>query len=181
MYNTLYTIIAGLAGLLALGLMSMPAAFGAALTTEAPVLTWRRVEQVLANATPGAQAMFRSFQSFLMQQRGAVNLQFIAINDLTDDVNDLDGAVRVYAIYLKKQATATDAFYRLFNDATNSGTASDVFVTLPLLESGKEAILFFPDGVPFSDGLVHTSQTDGDGTTDSTTGDGPNGFMLVGA
>ena len=163
------------------GIFGMPIAFGATLDTESPVLTWRRVDALMQDATPGAAALFRSFCSFLMQQRAQVELQLISIADLTDDVNSIDGAVRVYAIYLKKQATATDAFFRLFDDATNSGTTTDLKVVLPLLEASKESLAFFPDGIPLAAGIVMTSQTTGDGTTDSTTGDGPNGFMLIGA
>lgn len=183
MQHAVYSILVALAALIALGLQfGVPVVFGATLTTESPVLTWRRVEAFSKQMmTPCSEALFRAFCSFLMAQRGAVNLQLINISDLGDDVNSIDGAVRVYAIYLKKQNTATDAFFRLFNDATDSSTAADVHVLLPLLEAGKEALAFFPDGLPLSDGIVMTSQTDGDGTTDSTTGDGPNGFMLIGA
>jgi len=161
--------------------MGLLLCLGAALTVESPVQTWQRVDTALASATPAAQAMFRAFKSWLMQQKNEVHLQMIKIADLTNDVNDLDGALRIYAIYLKKQATATDAFWRLFDDATNSGTTTDLKIVLPVLEASKEAMAFFPDGVPIADGIVETSQTTGDGTTDTTTGDGPNGFMLVGA
>lgn len=162
----------------------------ASLTTEAPNLTWQRVDTFLSNvspgigATPGARAMFRSFKSFLMQQRGEVKLQMITFGDLTADTNPLDGAVRIYAVYVRKQATATDAWYKIFDDASDDSTAADAVLALPILESGKESIAFFPDGFPLPTGLVHGSYTAFLGfnnATPSTTGDGPNGFVLVGA
>lgn len=169
--------------LLAHGAFLAPA-FGAALTVEAPVKTWQRADVYMGSATPCAQALFRAFKSWMMQQAVPIELQLIAISDLTADVNPLDGVLRVYGIYLKKQATATDAFFNIFDDASDDATAGDAKLSLPLFESGKETMAFFPDGIPLGTGLVigaYTALIGSNGSTPTTTGDGPNGFLLVGA
>lgn len=179
-----WVAIVALASGLSMLPMMMPPVFGASLTVEAPVLTWQRVDVVLNQATPGAQALFRGFKSWIMQQKAGMSLQFIPISDQTVDTNPLDGAIRVYAVYLKKQPTATDAYFKVTDDATDDTTADDQKVTLPLFESGKESIAFFPDGIPLAAGLVtasYTAPSGNNGTTATTAGDGPNGFLLVGA
>ncbi len=156
-------------------------AIGASLTVEAPVSTWQRVDNALASATPAAQGLFRAFKSWLMQQKGEIHLQMIRIGDTTGDVNPLDGVLRLYALYLKKQNTATDAYFKLWDDAANGDTASEQRLLLPSFEALKETILFFPDGTPLALGIAYASETSADGDTGSTTGDSPIGFMLVGA
>jgi hypothetical protein len=158
----------------------------AALTVESPVLTWQRVDQALLSlgATPAAQSLFRALKSDVMGRLSGLQLQLITFSDLTADTNPLDGAIQVYAIYAKKQATATDAFFKTFDDATDDSTAGDARIALPLLESGDEAIAIFPDGTVMPTGLVigsYTAYIGANGSTPSTTGDGPNGFLLVGA
>ena len=103
------------------------------------------------------------------------------MDNTTAFVNSLDGAVQVFAVYLKKQNTATDAYFKIFDDATDDTTAGDVELTFPLLEANDEVVLFYPEGIPLADGLVQSSHTTSTGSTDTTTGDGPNGFILMGA
>jgi hypothetical protein len=92
------------------------------------------------------------------------------------------GAGRVYAVYGQKTNTATDAYLVILDDATNdAGGATDARVSLIFQEGLDEAFLIYPDGVTFADGVVGKSYTDYDGTTDSTAGDAPNGFVIVGA
>lgn len=159
----------------------------ATLTVEANVLTKRRLEQSAEalGCSQFTKDQLQALLTHLVTRLGERKVQILPISNLGDDVNDLDGtgvagSIRVFAIVLKKQATATAAYYKLFDDATNSGTAADNKVIIPLLESSKEACLLFPDGLPLTDGIVQTSQTTSNATVDSTSGDGPNGFMVVG-
>lgn len=165
------------------GLCGVPLAIGAVLTVEPPVVTWDKVDSRLAGATPCAQMMYRSFKSWCMQNLRGINLQLLDVANLTGFTNPLDGAIRVYAIYIKKQNTATRAYFNLFDNATNDAVAADAKLSLPMFEAGKEAFLFFPDGLPLAAGLVlgaYTALIGANATTASTSGDGPNGFLLVG-
>jgi len=158
----------------------------ASLSTEVQLLSKQRVGNALAalNASPQARAAFREFFKWLDGHKKDVKLQVISISNLTVDVNPLDGVLKVYAVYVKKQATATDAYYKLFDDATDDTTADDAKVALPLLVANDEQIFLSKKGLDLADGLVHgsyTAFTGYNGTTATTTGDGPNGFVLVGA
>lgn len=157
----------------------------ATLTTEAPVTMWEKVlTQRLANKTPFAFQAFVAFKTWAMQHLRQKELQLIDFADQTVDTNPLDGAIRVYAIYCKKQATATDAYFKVFDDATDDATAGDAKIALPILESGVESFAFFPDGIPLIDGLVigsYTAFIGANNATPTTTGDGPSGFLLVGS
>lgn len=157
----------------------------ATISTEAQILTKQRVGNALAalNASPQASAAFREFFKWLDGYKKSVTLQLIPISDLTEDTNPLDGAVKVYAVYVKKQATATDSYYKIFDDATDDATTTDVRLALPLLVSGDEQIFLSKSGLDLAAGLVHgayTAVTGANGATPSTSGDGPNGFVLVG-
>jgi hypothetical protein len=165
-----------------LGFLGLPFAFGAVLTTEKPVTMWDKVDQRLANATPCAQMTFRAFKSWCMQHLKGINLQIVDFADLGAAVNPLDGVMRVYAIYAKKQNTATDAFLKLFDDAATD-TAGNARLTLGILEASRDAVVFYPDGLALANGIVlgsYTAPIGAGGVTATTTGDGPNGFMLVG-
>jgi hypothetical protein len=155
----------------------------AVLTVESPVTMWDKVDQRLANQAPMSQMLFRAYKSWCMQHLRGISLQLVDFANVTDDVNPLDGAIRIYAIWVKKQATATDAFFKVFDDAATDGTAGDAIIALPLMDASEGWALFSPDGHPLVDGLVlgaYTAFIGANGSTPSTTGDGPNGFMLVG-
>lgn len=182
MRHFLLSVLALIIGVLG-AMNGVPFALGAVLTTEIPVLTQRRLESLLSEATPGAQAAFRAWFSFMMQQRSELKMQLVGISNLTVDINPLDGIIAVYAVYLKKQATATAAYFKIFDDATDDTTAADARVALGLLTASKEEWAFWPDGLNLTDGLVigsYTALIGSNNVTPTTTGDGPNGFMLVG-
>jgi hypothetical protein len=170
--------------LMALGALGgLPVVFGAVLTTETPVTMWDKVDARLSRATPCAQMMFRAMKSWCMQNLRGINLQLLDIADLTGFTNPLDGVIRVYAVYVKKQATGTDSFFKIFDNATNDATAADARVDIALLDANQENILIFPDGLALASGVVlgaYTAFIGANATTASTAGDGPNGFMLVG-
>jgi hypothetical protein len=93
----------------------------------------------------------------------------------------LSGACTVYALYGKKTATAEDAYMELFDDATNDATIGDQRVALPFLVASEEGIWVSPNGVAFGTGVVAKMYTTVAGTTDTTSGAGVNGFVIIGA
>lgn len=118
-------------------------------------------------------------------QKGNADLQLIELDDAdltgTDGVVSADAACVVYVLFVRKRGTATDAYVKLFDDATDDGTAGDGRVVLPLLEASEDNILFFADGLDMAAGVVSTSHTTYSGTTDSTAGDAGDGFLIIGA
>jgi hypothetical protein len=155
-----------------------------ALSLENSNLVWQKVNVALANAEPAAQKAFAGLKQWLAQQKGNANLQFILIDDAdvtgTDGVVSADAACRVYGVYVKKRATATDSFFKLFDDATNDGTAGDQRIVLALLEASETQVFIAPDGLSMGTGIVSTSHTTSQGTTDSTAGDSGDGFLIIG-
>lgn len=127
----------------------------------------------------------KAFFLYHSTNKGNADLQFITIDDAdvtgTDGVVAADAAATLYVAYVKKRGTATDSYFKLFDDATNDGTAGDERITIPLLEASEDHILVFPSGVTFATGIVATSHTSADGTTDSTAGDSGDGFLIIGA
>jgi poly-gamma-glutamate capsule biosynthesis protein CapA/YwtB (metallophosphatase superfamily) len=154
-----------------------------ALSLENSNLVWQKVKIALQSlgAKPVNVEALKALKEYLATVKSNPTLQFGAISDLTDAAVVADAACQIYAIYLKKQATATDAYAKFVNHAS-AGDGSTHALSIALFESGDEVLLVFPTGMPMSAGIVATSTTTGAaGTTDTTTGDGPNGFVVFGA
>ena len=148
-----------------------------------------KVRQKVRAATrnPGIFYALRAFFLDWAANHGNADLQFVPFTGLSvegasgEDMG-LDAAHRVYAIYGKKTATAEDVYLYIFDDATNdAGAGTDGRANLVFLEASTEAFAIYPSGIPMADGLVVKAYTDFDGTTDSTAGAAPNGFVIVGA
>jgi hypothetical protein len=94
-----------------------------------------------------------------------------------------DAATTVYAVYGKKRAAAdTDSYLVLLDDATDdAGGATDARVSIDFQSGEDEAFLLFPNGIDMATGVVAKAYTDYDGTTDSSAGDAPDGFVIVAA
>jgi hypothetical protein len=157
-----------------------------ALSTESANLVWQKVAIALDSlgANSYARDAFRALKAYTSQIGGNLNLQFVAISNLTADVVAADVACKVYGIFLKKQATATDAFYKAFNDAATDSSAEDALITIALTEASEQELFVCAAGKAFSAGVTHgsfTAATGAAGTTATTTGDGPNGFVIIGA
>jgi len=103
-------------------------------------------------------------------------------------------ACTLYVAWGKKTNTATDAYLFIMDDTVDdTGVATDTRATLPFPIAGNasvgattpannagESILIFPDGIPMATGVTVASYTTGVGSTQSTAGDAPNGFLIVG-
>jgi len=159
-----------------------------ALSLENSNLVWQKTKIALdaLAAGPVANAAFRALKEKLAGVGGNPNLQFIPFEGTAaDDASGTilaDVACKVYGIYTKKTATATDAYLAILDDATDdTGVATDVRMILPLLEASHEITVIDPAGIAMGTGVVAKSYTDWDGTTDSSAGDAPNGFIIIGA
>lgn len=132
----------------------------------------------------GVNGALKAFFHF-HQAKGNANLQYISLDDAdvtgTDGVVAADAACVLYFVYMRKRATATDSYFKLFDDATDDTTAASERVTLALLEASEDNIAYFPQGLDMATGIVATSHTTHNGTTDSTAGDSGDGFLIIGA
>jgi hypothetical protein len=154
-----------------------------ALSTQKKVIVKHKVDGFLRNANGGITDLNRGFWKAMNNNDILADLQVVAFGNLTTDAVVADVACKVYSIYLKKQATATAAFYNVFNDATDDTTAADAKISLGLLAASDEVFWCDPKGLSMATGVVHGSYTALIGynaTTVSTTGDGPDGFIIVG-
>lgn len=155
-----------------------------ALSTEAINLVKQKARIALAGAAPFVQDAFKALWFNMATHKSNPDLQIVTFADLGADAVAADVACKLYAIYVKKQATATDAFFKIFDDATNDATAGDAVHCIGLLTSGEEAVYMQPKGFDLTTGLVYGSYTalvGSNGSTPSTSGDGPDGFIIFGA
>lgn len=173
-----------LCGLLATCAPAPVNAYLFALTVEAPVLTWQRVDIALAAATPGAQAAFRALKSF-MEQQSAIgkSLQFVAIASLGAAVNLADVPCTLYGVYLKKKATATAAFAKLNNSAAataGGANGANMTDTLRFAVASQERVQINLAGQAFATGLAAASETTAAGGANTVAADSVDGFVLIG-
>ena len=155
-----------------------------ALSLEDGNLVWQKVKIALANANPAIQCAFAELKKWLAQQKGNPTLQFKQFTEADCDAAGgtaiLDAAHKLYAIYIKKENSATDNFFWAYDDATNDGTAGDARVSLPLLVANDESFYINPKGLDMAAGLVVTQYaTDALGAVDGS--NGGDGFVIVGA
>ena len=161
-----------------------------ALTLENANFAWQRVKIALSGADPVVVAQFKYLKVKLATITGNPTLQFVAFTDgdITgaDGVPIADAAAKLYAAYIIKDGTSgtgtgTDAFFKLFDNATVDTTAGDGRVVLPLLVADDERVFIADEGMAMAAGIVATAHTTYSGATDSTAGDAGNGFVLLGA
>lgn len=132
-------------------------------------------------------AVFYALKSFFLyhSQKGNADLQLVFLSDGdltgTDGVVAMDAACVLYVAFLRKRSTATDAYLKLYDNATDDTTAADERVTLATLEASEDLFMTFPQGLDMATGIVATSHTTSNGTTDSTAGDSGDGFLIIGA
>jgi hypothetical protein len=131
----------------------------------------------------GIQDQLRALKAYLSQIKGNKQLQFVPISNLTADAVIADAACTLYALVVEKQGTATAATVKLNDSATTAGGANgaDQTIAIELNAAGQQAALIFPAGQAMASGIAAASQTNAAGNTDSTSGDGPNGFVILGA
>ena len=154
------------------------------MANEAINLVKQKTRIALEGANPEIQRQFSAFWNHMATHKGNPDLTITVFSDMTVDAAVEAAACKLYAIYVKKGATATDAFYNVFDDATDDSTAADAMISLGLTTASEEAVYFQPKGRVMAAGVVHGSYTALIGynaTTASTSGDGPSGFVITGA
>lgn len=159
-----------------------------ALSLETQNLVWQKAKVSLdaLEAKAPVREAIRKLKDYIMATKGNITLQFVAIDASTaDDASGsvlADVACRLYAVVGIKPNTGTDAYLAILDDATDdTGVATDVRAVLPFLEAKDNVVAIFPKGLTMGTGVVAKAYTDWDGTTDSTAGDAPNGFAIIGA
>ena len=159
-----------------------------ALSLQDSLFVWQKVKASSdsLNLDKVIVDSLKSLKERLAGVGGNPNLQFVPIDATT--VDDASGAIladvacRLYAVVAKKQATATDVFLHILDDATDdTGIATDTRVMLSFIESSDQAIASYPKGVAMGTGVVAKAYTESDGVTDSASTDTPNGFIIIGA
>lgn len=157
---------------------------------EGANLVWQRVNEMMAtvNGSPVQKAAFlRSLKSWLATQKGNPKLQYasfsnVAAADVATVPEISTGGCTLYAVYAKKQNTATDAYFKVNDSATVCGGASgaNMKICVPLLVGNDEVAAIFQPGLVMATGIRVSSETTAAGGTATTSGDGPNGFVIVG-
>lgn len=151
-----------------------------AITVQEQLLVKQKMNIALANANPGVQLLSKAFWKYQSEHGSARSFQFVAVSDLGADAIVADAACKVYFIYLKKGATATGAFFKAADSASSAGTtASDTVQELNAASQVYTQINV--NGWAQGSGFTIGSDTTADGNTASTSGDGPNGFVVIGA
>lgn len=153
-----------------------------ALTTESALFVKEKALRS-SGVKPGEEMALKALFMYLAQHKGNPTLYFYPFADLTADVVAVDAPCKLFAVYCKKQATATDAFFKVFDDATNDATAGDAMLCVPLTTASEHSLFVQPDGFVLATGAVvgaYTALTGSNGATPSTSGDGPDGFVIVG-
>src|SRR3990167_6103912 len=168
-----------------------------ALATENANLVRRKAMNYASALATGTSAgsgdpsnvyALKAFFLNLAANKGNPDLQFVTFNAtdaVAGDGQDLgiDAACKLYLAYVKKTATATDSWFRVIDDADNdSEVVGDVAVEIKLGVASDQALLWFPNGIDFTDGVVVTfTTTPGDTATQSGAADAGNGFLILGA
>jgi hypothetical protein len=142
---------------------------------------------------PLVYAQLKAFFQYWATHKGNASLQYIPFTSTTiDDAGGqvlADAACTLYFVYGRKgtldqrtAGTATDAYLVMFDDATDdAGAGTDGRLVLPFLNASDSITWSNAVGIPMAAGVVAKAYTDFDGTTDSTAGDAPNGFVIIGA
>lgn len=156
-----------------------------AISLENPNLVWQRAKAFMDSlgSSPEAVQNFQDLKKYLETVKSRPQLQFVAISNLTTVAIAADAACTLYGLYFKKQATATAA-YAKSNDsasAAGGGSGANMTDTVKLGASGQEAMLIIPGGRAQANGISNASETTAAGGSNSSSGDGPNGFVILGA
>ncbi len=158
-------------------------------------LVWQRASIALDSlgANGAVRSAFAGLKAYLAQKGTAPNLRFTALAAASlitadDGLGVGTGTNRVYGIFFKKQADATDAFISVVDNGTDDNyyggsLTGSVRIQLAALESGETAFAIYPAGLSMANGLrVVTTTTAAGGTTVSAdVADTVNGFIISGS
>lgn len=157
-----------------------------AFSGENANLTWQRVQIALdsLNASPHTVAAFKRLKSFLAQDKGNPNLQFIPIDKTVNgsDGGNADtvlcsGAARIYGFFVRKNTGTTAGYNKISNHASAIQAQGEII--LADTQVSEESVFTSNKGKVFSTGLTYASVTAYNGTTHSTTANSCSGFALI--
>ncbi len=158
-----------------------------ALVTENANLVRQKTKIALASAHPAIQEIFKDLLLYLATQGKNIDLQFIPFSEAQSIVNlgtDLVGAAcTLYGVYVTTAPTrssTTAAFFAVHDAADNSATTTTI-VTARLKALNQVYTQVAPKGIALATGLTVSCATAVGGATESTTPDGAQGFVIVGA
>lgn len=154
-----------------------------AIATQDILAVKRKVFNYLKGGTKGDPLSFALLDQLFryFSQHGAnPDLQVVFYANLTADSIVADAACRVYAVYGRKQNTATDAYFK-GNDSATVTSGSDDDINLEFLEALDSQVWVSKKGLPMANGFTIGSDTSANGTSATSTGDGPDGFVIIGA
>ena len=157
-----------------------------AVTLESSQQVWLKVKQALANANPADQATFKGLKEYLSTQGRNPDLQFISFSEAQAIANggtDLTAAAcTLYGFYAKASRTSgtTSAFVALHAAATNGATTTTL-ITGRVKAVNHGLVFTSVRGLPVETGLTISAATTVGGATESTTPDGADGFVVIGA
>lgn len=127
------------------------------------------------------QALSTLFQE-LSQKKGNPDLQ-VAVFDLqtsaASDAVIADAACTIYGIFVRK-TNATGAWLKGSDSATTSSSTAGEW-THELNAALQEVASVYPNGFAQGSGWTFGADTTAAGNTNSTAGDGPRGFVILGA
>jgi hypothetical protein len=133
------------------------------------------------NLDESARNALKSFFLYWAQHKGNADLQFLPFSEAECDAAGgtakADAACKVHFVYVKKEASDTDNYFKIFDDATDDSTTTDQRLALPLFISGETQVWHSNQGLPCAAGVVVTQHTTSEGTTDGS--DGGSGFVII--
>lgn len=157
-----------------------------AISTQAGVKAKRQAFNLLnflGFSSSASQALSTLFQE-LAQKKGNPDLQVVVFDLQTSAASDAviaDAACTIYGVFAKKSSTATGAWLKGSDHATaSSSTAAELLAELNAA-SQEFVATFGKDGFAQGTGWTFGADTTASGTTNSTAGDGPKGFVILGA
>lgn len=137
----------------------------------------------LAQLDVSAYRALQAFFQYWATHKGNADLQVFQFSEAECDAAGgtalLSGACTVHFIYVKKAASDTNNYFKIFDDATDDTTTTDQTYAAPLFISGESQVWQSNSGLPLATGIVVTQHTTSEGTTDGS--DGGSGFIIVAA
>ena len=132
---------------------------------------------------PTVYGALKSFFLYWATHKNNADLQIFHFSeaeaDDADGTGKADAACKVHFVYVKKAASDTDNYFKLFDSATVDTTTTEQRLVMPLFISGESQVWQSNEGLPFANGVTVTQHTTSEGTTDGS--DGGSGFFIVSA
>lgn len=157
-----------------------------AVALENSQLVWQKVKNALANANPTDREAFRALRAYLSTQGRNPDLQFIAYSEADSLVaagTDMVGAAcTLYGWYGKaKRTTGTTSAFIALHAAATANASTTTLDTVRIKATGQTFSVLHSKGQAVETGLTINAATAVGGQTESTTPDGADGFVVIGA